>query len=234
MARFAKRSGGFFSLSDFEPAEGGMGRAAGRSYRDVTIYNTPPPTQGFTVIEMLNLLEPHKLHRKPSLDRITSTCSCRRSKLPTTTATDCWLTRTLRTFRSRGSYRRSMRVNEANLIDPQVGAAWDKVPSFGSLAGRHRLCCGSRSGRQRRVADPKPVRTVWISDRGWQDRRDPAKQGRLFFARPASSQSPRARKDPAAHAHRLDRPSEKTNFGAFSVAWVPMASRRSSCRPMLP
>jgi gamma-glutamyltranspeptidase len=27
-------------------------------YRDVTIYNTPPPTQGFTVIEMLNLLEP--------------------------------------------------------------------------------------------------------------------------------------------------------------------------------
>ena len=32
-------------------------------YRDVTIFNTPPPTQGFTVIEMLNLLEPLEPHR---------------------------------------------------------------------------------------------------------------------------------------------------------------------------
>ena len=32
-----------------------------------TLYNTPPPTQGFTVLEMLNLVEPHELHRKEFL-----------------------------------------------------------------------------------------------------------------------------------------------------------------------
>ena len=31
------------------------------TYRGVTIYETPPPTQGFTVLEMLNLIEPLEL-----------------------------------------------------------------------------------------------------------------------------------------------------------------------------
>ena len=35
-------------------------------YRDVTIFDTPPPTR-FYRAEMLNLLEPHELHRKDSL-----------------------------------------------------------------------------------------------------------------------------------------------------------------------
>ena len=34
------------------------------TYRDVTIYETPPPTQGFAVLEMLNLLEPFELHQQ--------------------------------------------------------------------------------------------------------------------------------------------------------------------------
>ena len=33
----------------------------------MTIYETPAPTQGFAVLEMLNLLEPFELHSKPFL-----------------------------------------------------------------------------------------------------------------------------------------------------------------------
>jgi gamma-glutamyltranspeptidase/glutathione hydrolase len=33
----------------------------------VTIYETPAPTQGFTVLEMLNLVEPFEIARKPWL-----------------------------------------------------------------------------------------------------------------------------------------------------------------------
>ena len=41
-------------------ARTGASRSAAR-YRGVTIYETPAPTQGFTVLEMLNLLEPLEL-----------------------------------------------------------------------------------------------------------------------------------------------------------------------------
>src|SRR5262249_50922493 len=64
MARFAKRSGGFFSGGDFARQTATWGEPLIGQYRDVTLYNTPPPTQGFTVIEMLNLLEPRELHGK--------------------------------------------------------------------------------------------------------------------------------------------------------------------------
>ena len=39
-------------------------------YRNVTIFNTPPPTQGFTVIEMLNLIEPYELGDLLGPDRV--------------------------------------------------------------------------------------------------------------------------------------------------------------------
>ena len=33
------------------------------TYRDVTLYETPAPTQGFTVLQMLKLIEPFELHK---------------------------------------------------------------------------------------------------------------------------------------------------------------------------
>jgi len=63
MARFSQASGGFFQLADFDRQRAVWGSPLTGRYRDVTIFNTPPPTQGFTVIEMLNLLEPHELDK---------------------------------------------------------------------------------------------------------------------------------------------------------------------------
>src|SRR5262249_19043294 len=63
MARFATERGGFFAVSDFSKQKATWGEPLVGRYRDVTIYNTPPPTQGFTVIEMLNLVEPRDLSK---------------------------------------------------------------------------------------------------------------------------------------------------------------------------
>src|SRR5262245_10225620 len=64
MVHFAETSGGFFSLADLSRQKAVWAEPLIGQYRDVTLYNTPPPTQGFTVIEMLNLLEPRKLYQK--------------------------------------------------------------------------------------------------------------------------------------------------------------------------
>ena len=58
-----KRKAVSFEPGDFEAQRASWGTPLTGRYRDVTIFNTPPPTQGFTVIEMLNLLEPLEPHR---------------------------------------------------------------------------------------------------------------------------------------------------------------------------
>jgi gamma-glutamyltranspeptidase/glutathione hydrolase len=58
MARFAQSNGGFFTEADLKNQSARWGEPLQGRYRGVTIYETPPPTQGFTVLEMLNLLEP--------------------------------------------------------------------------------------------------------------------------------------------------------------------------------
>jgi hypothetical protein len=59
--------GGIFTAADLaaQPAE--WGEPIHGTYRGVTIYETPAPTQGFTVLEMLNLLEPLELHKRDFL-----------------------------------------------------------------------------------------------------------------------------------------------------------------------
>ena len=59
MGRFAREQAGFFQPEDFGRQCAAWGTPLVGRYRDVTIFNTPPPTQGFAVLEMLNLIEPH-------------------------------------------------------------------------------------------------------------------------------------------------------------------------------
>src|SRR5204862_5360016 len=56
--------GGFFTAADLAAQDARWGEPIRGTYRGVTICETPPPTQGFTVLEMLNLVEPFELGRK--------------------------------------------------------------------------------------------------------------------------------------------------------------------------
>src|SRR5215475_3004902 len=58
MVRWSKANDGFFAPDDLKAQVARWEEPIAGRYRDVTLYETPAPTQGFTVIEMLNLLEP--------------------------------------------------------------------------------------------------------------------------------------------------------------------------------
>jgi len=135
MARFSKSSGGFFALADFARQKAIWGAPLTGRYRDVEIFNTPPPTQGFTVMEMLNLLEPYELDRMDLLgpDRAHLLVQAKQIAyhdrdllLGDPAFADVPVDRLISK-----EYART----RGQLIDPRSALRWDQVPSFGSLAG---------------------------------------------------------------------------------------------------
>jgi gamma-glutamyltranspeptidase len=135
MARFSQASGGFFRLLDFEHQKAIWGAPLTGRYRDVTIFNTPPPTQGFTVLEMLNLIEPYEPHRMDLFgpDRLHLLVQAKqiayhdRDRL---LADPAFAEIPVETLISRDYARKRGR-----LINLDAALRWDEVPSFGSLAG---------------------------------------------------------------------------------------------------
>ena len=61
LARYALANGGFFSAADFRAQHAQWREPIHTDYRGVRLYQTPPPTQGISVLQMLNLLEPYEL-----------------------------------------------------------------------------------------------------------------------------------------------------------------------------
>ena len=135
LARFAKEKGGFFTEADLKAQSARWGDALKGTYRDVTLYETPAPTQGFTVLEMLNLLEPLELHKREYLgadhahflvqakqiayhDRDRHLADPRFADVP--------MDRLI--SKKYADERRS-------LMDPARALPWAKVPSYGSLSG---------------------------------------------------------------------------------------------------
>jgi gamma-glutamyltranspeptidase/glutathione hydrolase len=135
MARYAEANGGFFRVPDFAAQAAYWGEPLVGTYRGVTIYNTPPPTQGFTVLQMLNLVEPLELHRLPLLgaDRVHHLVQAKQLAyhdrdrfLADPRFADVPIERLI--SRAHADSRRG-------LLDPARALPWDKVPAQGSLAG---------------------------------------------------------------------------------------------------
>jgi len=61
LAAFSRAGGGFFDETDFGAQRASWGEPLSATYRGVEIFETPPPTQGFTVLEMLNIIESHEI-----------------------------------------------------------------------------------------------------------------------------------------------------------------------------
>jgi gamma-glutamyltranspeptidase len=135
MVRWSAANDGFFTAADLEAQLARWGDPIKGSYRGVTIYETPPPTQGFAVLEMLNLLEPLELHAKPFLgpdyvhlmvqakqlayhDRDRHIGDPRFTPVPTERLIS-------------KAYAEERRA----LMDPKRALPWDKIPSYGSLSG---------------------------------------------------------------------------------------------------
>jgi gamma-glutamyltranspeptidase/glutathione hydrolase len=135
LVRYSDVNDGFFTREDLKAQAARWGEPLKGSYRDVTIYETPAPTQGFAVLEMLNLLEPLDLHRKPFLGPDTVhlmvqakqiTYHDRDQHLADPRFADVPMDRLI--SKKYADERRA-------LMDPAHALPWNRIPSYGSLAG---------------------------------------------------------------------------------------------------
>lgn len=135
LARFSQANGGFFDAADLAAQRARWGEPLRGTYRDVTICETPPPTQGFAVLEMLNLLEPYDLRNMAHLGADHAHLMIQAKQI---------------TYHDRDRYladplfydvpmdhliSRSYADERRRLIDPARALPWDQVPSHGSLRG---------------------------------------------------------------------------------------------------
>ncbi|MFZ5778783.1 MAG: gamma-glutamyltransferase [Pseudomonadota bacterium] len=135
LVRWSDANGGFFASADLASQTARWGEPLQGSYRGVTIYETPAPTQGFAVLEMLNLLEPLELHRKPllSADAVHQMVQAKQvayhdrdRHLADPRFVDVPMDRLI--SKAYADERRA-------LMDPGRALPWDRIPSYGSLAG---------------------------------------------------------------------------------------------------
>jgi gamma-glutamyltranspeptidase len=127
--------GGFFTEEDLAAQQAYWGEPIRGTYRAVTIFETPAPTQGFTVLEMLNLLEPLELGKRELLgpDHVHLLVQAKQIAY---NDRDRWLADP-RFFEvpMEKLLSKSYADERRRLIDPARALAWDEVPSEGSLTG---------------------------------------------------------------------------------------------------
>jgi gamma-glutamyltranspeptidase/glutathione hydrolase len=135
LARHARDGGGFFQLADLQAQDASWGEPLSTTYRGVTVYETPPPTQGICVLQMLNILEHYDVSGWPLLgpDHVHHLVQAKqiayhdRDRLLGDPARVAVPTQRLLS-RAYAAQRRA-------LIDPARALTWDRVPSYGSLSG---------------------------------------------------------------------------------------------------
>ena len=134
-AAYAASHGGFFTTTDFAAQRATWGEPLRGRYRDVELFNTPPPTQGFTVLEMLNILAPFELHRREFLgpDHLHLLVQAKQLAYhdrDRALADPAFAPMPLEQFLST-----AYAAERASRIDLGRALPWDRVPSFGSLTG---------------------------------------------------------------------------------------------------
>jgi gamma-glutamyltranspeptidase len=133
VAKGLAKLGGIFTQSDLAAQRAYWGEPIRGTYRGVTIYETPAPTQGFTVLEMLNLIEPLKLGDYLGPDHVHLLVQAKQLAYHDR---DRWLgdPRFAQVPMERLISKAHADSRRA-LIDPARALPWDKVPSEGSLTG---------------------------------------------------------------------------------------------------
>ena len=135
LARYAGANGGFFTEADFRAQRAQWREPIFTDYRGVRLYQTPPPTQGISVLQMLNLIEPYELAAMDYLgaDHVHFLVQAKQLAYHDR---DRWIADPA--FASVPVERllsRAYADERRALIDPTRALPWDKVPSYGSLAG---------------------------------------------------------------------------------------------------
>ena len=135
LARLSQDNGGFFTLADLAAQQAQWGEPLSGTYRDLTLFETPAPTQGFTVLQMLKLVEPFQLHTMDFSDpqRIHLMVQAKQISYHDR---DRWLGDPAFVDLPMDMLLSDSYLNQRReLMDPVRALPWDKVPSYGSLSG---------------------------------------------------------------------------------------------------
>ena len=135
LARHARANGGWFSEQDFRAQRAQWREPIFTDYRGVRLYQTPPPTQGISLLQMLNLLEPYDLGAMEYLgaDHVHFLVQAKQLAYHDR---DRWIADpAFARVPVERLLSREYAAERRKLIDPARALPWDKVPSYGSLAG---------------------------------------------------------------------------------------------------
>lgn len=135
LARHAEANGGFFDVADFRAQRAQWREPISTDYRGVKLYQTPPPTQGISLLQMLNLLEPYDLASMDYLgaDHVHLLVQAKQLAYHDR---DRWIADpAFAQVPVERLLSRAYADERRRLIDPARALPWDKVPSYGSLAG---------------------------------------------------------------------------------------------------
>ncbi len=134
-AAFAERNGGFFDADDFKAQRASWRAPLMGRYRDVELYNTPAPTQGFTVLQMLNILEPFELHKREFLGADHLHLMVQAKQLAYHDRDRMLADPAFAPMPMERLLSRSYAAERSRSIDLARTLPWDQVPSHGSLTG---------------------------------------------------------------------------------------------------
>jgi gamma-glutamyltranspeptidase len=135
LVRYSRAAGGLFGRDDLLAQSARWGEPIKATYRDVAIYETPPPTQGFTVLQMLNLLEPFELHKKPFRGADAVHLMVQAKQLAYHDRDACVGDPRFTDVPTERLISKVYADQRRHLMDPDHALPWDRIPSYGSLAG---------------------------------------------------------------------------------------------------
>jgi gamma-glutamyltranspeptidase len=135
LVRYSDANDGFFTRDDLLAQEARWGEPIKGRYRGVEIYETPAPTQGFAVLEMLNLLEPFELHRKPFLGPEAVHLMVQAKQLAYHDRDRHLADPRFADVPMERLISKAYADERRGLMDPDRALPWDRIPSYGSLAG---------------------------------------------------------------------------------------------------
>ena len=135
LARFSAEKGGLFSEADLAAQTARWGEPLKGQYRDLVLYETPAPTQGFSVLEMLNLLEPFELHKREFQGPDMVHLMVQAKQLAYHDRDNFLGDPAFVSVPMDKLISKAYADERRPIIDPKHALPWDKVPSYGSLTG---------------------------------------------------------------------------------------------------
>lgn len=141
LAAFSRAGGGFFDEADLAAQGASWGEPLSGTYRGVEIFETPPPTQGFTVIEMLNLVEATEIGRMDPLGPDLAHLLVQAKQIAYHDRDRLLADPEFQPVPVEELMSKAYAAERRRLMRAERALPWDLVPSYGTLAGDTVFVC---------------------------------------------------------------------------------------------